>query len=98
MALQEFLLRSSDANNNAYTPYDKMVLFREVTLAGGTADIDLSNYLHDDAACEYMLFRKATLSSGALTVVTESNTAIADDDTVVVMIITDPHNVKDHPA
>lgn len=87
-----FLLHGTEAFLNSASPYDSYLMLYKVTLNGGSASLDLSEVLNDSSKCEYILLKSTnTDNNGKLDV---DNTAIADSDTVTVLIFTDAHNIK----
>jgi len=88
-----FLIHGAESFLNGASPYDSYIILRDVTLSGGSANLDLSEILQDASLCEYTLLKKENTDSDGLLAV--NNTAIADDATVTVLVFTHSSNIKE---
>lgn len=71
-------------------PGDKVIIFRDVTLASSTGTVNLSGIVKEGAQVQWFMIKQTTVSSGTITTAAAVSGAT---DTVTIAIICRPEDL-----
>ena len=90
---ESFLLRAYDSNSMGEGPNDQLAIVRNIDLTSGNGSVNLASMLQPGATVDYAVFKRASLSSGVLTIDATPPTDEATTD-ATIMILVNSNKIK----